>query len=136
MKRPLCLVLLLTAAFCSPAAEPTATLICAPPKTVACGTTWNFDEPGTMTNICNDCCGFYTNILLLSTVTNGTACSNVITRTWGLTNNCFMTNTCSQTVTVLNTNPPVFQAVNNLTFHSCTNLPLFYALDASDCCPV
>jgi hypothetical protein len=83
-------------------------LTCASNKTVACGTVWNFDPPAA-TDSCNGTNGTLT---ILGTVTNG-LCPQLITRTWLLINACGLTNTCSQTITVQNTNPPVMTCVPN-----------------------
>ena len=80
-----------------------AAISCPTNKTVACGSAWVFDPPAATppfgcTNI---------NIVIQSTVTNG-LCPEVLTRTWLITDCCGGSNTCSQTVTFLNTNRPVF----------------------------
>jgi hypothetical protein len=76
-------------------------LTCTTNKTVECGSQWAFDAPAA-----SSCCG--TNITLtFSTVSNG-ACPQVITRTWTASDLCGNTNTCTQTVTVVDTTPPVF----------------------------
>ena len=139
MKPLLCLALFLAAA-CHAPAGCLPTLSCVPDKTVSCASPWDFDTPTIVTNYCNDCCSCLTNnlpLLILGTVTNGTACSNSITRTWGVVSCGIITNTCSQTVTVLHTNKPVFQAVNPgpIVFYTCTNSAVvLYALDASAAC--
>ena len=70
---------------------------CAPNKTVACGANWTFDPP----TVSGPCGGGNVTITVLSTVTNGGPCPAVITRTWQVTDACFNTAMCSQTVTVL-----------------------------------
>ena len=81
-------------------------LVCAPNKTVECGTTWSFDPPA-YTNACCPASGTPPNatITVASTTTNGT-CPMVITRTWQGVDDCGATATCSQTVTVVDTTPP------------------------------
>ena len=81
---------------------------CASNKTVACGSAWSFDVP-TAADIC---CGTNVTVTVLNTVTNG-PCPLAITRTWLATDCCGNTNTCSQTVTLLDTTPPVFTCVSN-----------------------
>ena len=79
------------------------TISCIAGKTVECGSEWDFDRPAAF-----DACGWAVTVTELSTVTNGTACAQVITRTWVATNPCGYTNMCSQTVTTRDTTPPVF----------------------------
>ncbi|MBI2948831.1 MAG: choice-of-anchor D domain-containing protein, partial [Verrucomicrobia bacterium] len=83
-------------------------LTCATNKTVTCGAAWTFDPPtatdaGSAANV---------PITILNTVTNGN-CPTVITRTWQAVDACGNTNTCSQTVTVTDTTPPVFTCPTN-----------------------
>lgn len=83
-------------------------ILCASNKTVECGSGWTFDPP-TWTNACVPPAGTVSNgviLTLVSTVTNGT-CPQVITRTWQATDDCGQSATCSQTVTVVDTTPPV-----------------------------
>jgi hypothetical protein len=71
-------------------------LACATNKTVDCGSSWDFDPPMAV----DVCCGTNVTIAILSTVTNGSNCSLVITRTWQATDCTTNSVTCSQTVTV------------------------------------
>jgi hypothetical protein len=73
---------------------------CNSAKTVGCSDTWSFDPPSTF----NSCCSNAT-INILNTITNGTACTPVITRTWDIIDCCSSHTTCSQTVTVTNAVP-------------------------------
>ena len=98
-------------------------------KTVACGSAWTFDVP-TVTDACG---GTNVTITILNTVTNGTACSSVITRTWLATDGCGRTNTSSQTVTVIDTTPPVFICATNKTVQ-CGTPWTFDAPTATDAC--
>jgi formylglycine-generating enzyme required for sulfatase activity len=79
------------------------TLTCATNKTVQCGTAWAFDPP----TASDACSGTKVTIGILSTVTNGSACSQIITRIWLATDLCGNSNSCAQTVTVVATGPPV-----------------------------
>jgi hypothetical protein len=82
---------------------------------VECGSSWTFDTPSAS----DGCCGTNVSLVVLSTVTNGTApCSLVITRTWKATDCCGNSSTRSQTVTVQDTTPPVFatSCVTNVIF--------------------
>jgi DNA-binding beta-propeller fold protein YncE len=82
-------------------------LTCATNKTVNCGAAWSFDPPA-VTDSCN---GTNVTLTVLSTVTTG-VCPQAITRTWQATD-AFGTNTCSQTVTLLDTTPPVMICPTN-----------------------
>jgi len=79
---------------------------CSPDKTVPCGTNWDFDAP---TNIVDDCCTNYS--LAFTTVTNSGPCPLSVTRTWTVTDACGHTANCSQTATVVDTSPPVFDCL-------------------------
>jgi hypothetical protein len=79
------------------------TIICPPAKTVECGTPWNFDDP----QATNACCGTNVTLTILNTVTNGT-CPQIITRTWQVKDCGGFVANCSQTITVVDTTPPVF----------------------------
>ena len=79
-------------------------VLCPTDKTVACGTSWTFDQP-----IASSCCtnefstsSGPTNVLItpLNTVTNGTCPTVTVTQTWAITDGCGDSNTCSQVVTV------------------------------------
>ena len=80
---------------------PCITMTCATNKTVSCGSAWDFDAP---TNIVDTCCTNFT--LSFSTITNG-ICPMVITRAWLITDTCGNTNSCAQTITVVNSTPPI-----------------------------
>lgn len=83
-------------------------LLCGANKTVECGSNWSFDPP-VATNYCCPPPGVAGNgvtIAIVSTTTNG-ACPWAITRTWRAVDACGNIATCSQTVTVADTTPPV-----------------------------
>ena len=82
-------------------------LACVAGKTVQCGAKWVFDAP----TAADACSGTNVTITILSTATNGTACAQQVTRTWLAVDACGNTNTCTQTVTIVDTTPPVFVAV-------------------------
>ena len=90
-------------------------IIAASDKVMACGQKWNFDPPAVM-----DACSHNT-ITILSTVTNG-VCPRAITRTWQATDLCGNRSTCSQTVTLLDTEPPMI---------ACPKTRIIVALDAN-----
>ena len=77
-------------------------LTCAPDKNIQCGSVWDFDQPAAS----DACCGNNVTITVLATVTNGTGCSLVATRTWQAMDCCGLASTCSQTVIVTDTTPP------------------------------
>ena len=133
----------------APAGGCAFSLLCSSNKTVECGSTWTFNPP-TWTNACVPPPGTPSNGVVLtitSTVTNGT-CSMVITRTWRGMDDCGADASCSQTVTVVDTTPPVLNctcltnsAVNPpvpLTVIACTSsipdLCLLATLCATDNC--
>lgn len=84
---------------------PTMSLICPPPKTVECGTTWTVDPP-VATNVCCPIAGTPDGVILVSSfVTNGT-CPEIITVTWQAFDACMLAATCTQKITVADTTPP------------------------------
>jgi len=88
-------------------------LACATDKTVECGSAWSFDPP-----VASDgCSGTNVTVMLLGVLTNGT-CPAVFTATWVAIDACGNTNTCSQSVTNVDTAPPI-----SLTFGSAEWLP-------------
>ena len=99
---------------------------CANNKTVVCGTDWSFDPP----TVVSSCSNFNATVTPLSTVTNGAGCSPVITRTWLVTDQCGTSNVCSQTVSFINTNPPILICAHNKTVQCASswnfNLPLAF----------
>jgi uncharacterized repeat protein (TIGR03803 family) len=111
---------------------------CPSPKTVQCGTAWTFDPPLALT-----CCpsnlmtmtGILTNVLITpaGSVTNG-VCPQVITQTWQITDACGDSATCSQVVTVVNTNPPLLNCASNKTVQcgpDCTGYTVLWNLTTS-----
>ncbi len=96
-------------------------LTCPSNKTVNCDSAWGFDTP-TLTGGCG---GVGVTVSVLSEVITG-VCPQVFTLTWLATNPCGDSNTCSQTVTVQNTTPPVFTRPNlvaNPDFDTYTQCP-------------
>src|SRR6266480_2123864 len=81
-------------------------LTCAPDKEVQCGTAWSFDNP-TAARICE--VGEPT-VEVAGTVTNAVVprCPAIlsITRTWRASDPCQNTGSCTQTVTIVDTEPP------------------------------
>lgn len=86
-------------------------LIGASNKVVQCGSNWDFDLPATS----DACCGTNVTVTVLGTLTNTCAsgsCLESYTRTWVATDCSGNTNTCSQTVTVVDTQPPVLSRIS------------------------
>ena len=73
---------------------------CGEDRTIEQGKVWGFDHP-----VVIDTCGG-ASVMVLTTVTNG-ICPMVVTRTWVVTNACGQSATCSQTITLRDTIPPV-----------------------------
>ena len=86
-------------------------ITCASNKTVECGQPWSFNKPTAL----DACYGTNVTITTLETVTNGNACELVLTRTWEAADACSNKATCSQTVTVKDTAPPVVTCASNKT---------------------
>ena len=82
----------------------TLLVTCASAKVVECGTPWSFDLP-----VATDSCGGQpVTINILSTVTNMTGtCGFTAVRTWEILDPCTNRTVCVQTVTAIDTTPPV-----------------------------
>ena len=79
---------------------------CVASKTVQCGSSWVFDTP-TASYVCSGS-NVYVGVLA-TTVTNVSACTQIQTRVWSATNVCsFAVAYCTESVTVQDTNAPVF----------------------------
>jgi len=87
-------------------------LTCGTNRIVEYGTTWNFDTPAAFD--LND--GANVAVVVLGTVTNA-LCGNTFaaTRTWQAIDSCNNTNTCSQTITLIDTTPPALTCGTNRT---------------------
>ena len=105
-------------------------LVCATNKVVQCGTAWSFDPPVAATP-----CSGTNSLVVIGTVTNG-VCPTVVTRTWQLVDACGHTNTCSQTVSIVDTTPPVITCPSNIVVTTCTNAGVVvnYTVTATDAC--
>jgi hypothetical protein len=77
--------------------------------TVQCGTSWFFGTAVATDNCC------LKSVNTVSTITNGTPCSQMITRTWEAIDCCGNSNICSQSVMVVATNPPIMSCATNKT---------------------
>jgi hypothetical protein len=82
---------------------PNSSVNCPTNKTVECGSAWTFDDP----TVTGPCGGTNANITVLTIVTNGAGCSQTNTCTWQVSDTCGGSTQCSQTVTVVDTLPPV-----------------------------
>jgi hypothetical protein len=85
------------------------TIICVGPKTIEIGGTWDFDAP-TASDIGD---GTNVTITIVSTLTNN-LCGNTFStvRTWRATDGCSNSVTCSQTVTIADTEPPTINCAD------------------------
>ncbi len=81
-------------------------------RAVECGSVWDFDQPVAL-DVCE---GTNVTVVILDTVTNAT-CGNtfVATRTWQAADSCTNVATCSQTIAVVDTTPPVWSGATNRT---------------------
>jgi hypothetical protein len=78
------------------------TVICPTNKTVQCSSVWSFDPPTVIGG-----CGGSNIITAQAPITNG-VCPKYVTETWQIINVCAgLSNSCSQTVTVVDTTPPI-----------------------------
>jgi hypothetical protein len=79
-------------------------ITCPPNRTIECGMEWGFGTPTALDN----CDGTNAVISVMSTVTNSQCGKTfVASRTWQAMDHCGNTSLCSQTVTVVDTIPPV-----------------------------
>lgn len=101
---------------------------CASNKIVECGSAWTFDAPTGS----DGCSGTNVSISILSTLTNG-LCPQTTSRTWLAVDACGNTNTCSQTVTIVDATPPVLTCATNKTV-SCGSIWTFDPPTATDDC--
>jgi len=105
------------------------TVECVADKTVPCGAPWGFDQPSAYST----CCSNVPAQLISSNQVPG-LCPPVWQGVWQAVDCYSNTATCTQTVTVVDTNLPVIQCPSSLVFYSCTNVPVFYPVTASDLC--
>lgn len=92
---------------------PLPTITCAADKIVECGSAWSFDPP----NAAGGCSNLA--VTVMTTVTNAGACAGTFsaTRTWQASDACGQLAACSQTVTVVDTTPPVITCAPDKTVH-------------------
>lgn len=100
---------------------PPLTVVCPTNKTVECGSGWSFDSPV----ILSSCCGV--TVMSSDNVLSQNGCSEVIERTFTITDGCGNQTTCTQKVTTVDTTPPGRQCGANLvpnpSFERYTNCP-------------
>src|SRR6202008_1449207 len=98
--------------------------------TIECTGTPTFTVP-----TASDACNSATVQVVGSDVTSGNSCIKTITRTWNAVDACGNTSsTVSQTITVVDTTPPVIGAAGANATIECTGTPSFTAPIASDAC--
>ncbi len=105
-------------------------ITCAPSRILECGTPWNFTPPAA-----NDVCdGTNVVIAIVSTITNNT-CGRTFsaTRTWSATDRCGNRSLCSQTISTVDTMPPVITCANDRLLE-CGTPWNFGAPSANDVC--
>jgi hypothetical protein len=83
---------------------------CASNKVVECGAIWAYDPPATFDFCCND---DLTIKLLSSTQIFSSTCTNIWEGVWQVTDCCSNSVTCTQSVTVVDTTPPVITCAAN-----------------------
>ena len=103
---------------------------CPTNKTVECGSVWTFDDP-TSAGPCSATTP--PTITVLTTVTNSLGCLFAVTRTWQVSDVCGNSATCSQTVTVADTTPPVATCASDKTVQ-CSSAWTFDTPTATDTC--
>ena len=106
------------------------TINCAGPKSVECGTGWTFDPPTAF----DSCCGSNVTITVVSNITVfSSPCMSIYTRVWRATDCCTNAAFCSQTVTEIDTQPPVMSCGSNFTVN-CGTIWNFTPPTAIDAC--
>ena len=90
---------------------------CPTNKTVLACSIWDFDTPTAF----DPCAGTNVPVTVLDTLTNDSPDSQMITRTWVAATLCGSTDTCSQTVTVVQNDNPIINCPANITINADTN---------------
>jgi hypothetical protein len=106
------------------------TITCLDDRTNECGSVLVFTPPLATSACCTNV------VVLLSASTNGTTCSQVIRLTWRAIDCCSNVASCTQTVYVVDTTPPVVLATNLLYEVCSTNLtvPAYWTVPVTDLC--
>ena len=111
-------------------------ITCGPNQTVQCGTPWTFNFPTATDNCCTNTSGTGGGVTvnIANVTTNNIApCQQLITVIWKATDCCGNKSFCTNTVTVVDTIPPVITCPTNYTLQ-CGN-PLILPLATDLCCP-
>src|SRR6185369_9215048 len=86
-------------------------ITCVSNRTVQCGTAWTFDPPSAPADACGT-----NQIVIVNTLTNPLCGATFsATRTWAAIDPCGNSNTCSQIITVVDTNGPAITCSTNRT---------------------
>ena len=112
---------------------PPPVITCVADKTVECGSAWTFNTPSAV----EFCGGTNVTIRVFSTTTNVVGmCGNTltITRTFEATDSCSNKSTCSQTVRVVDTTPPVVTSCGPNKTVECGNVWAFDPPTGTDSC--
>ncbi|MFM1767852.1 MAG: hypothetical protein RJA22_381 [Verrucomicrobiota bacterium] len=106
-------------------------LNCSPNRIVECGLPLGFTPPGA-----SDLCGgTNVTVVIQSTVTNAVTCGVAVTRTWVATDACGNSSSCSQTLVVIDTLPPVLTSVpGDITVRCLSDVPAAPGVGAYDLC--
>jgi hypothetical protein len=96
-------------------------LVCAASFSVECGEIWSFGFPLAIDN-----CDSKPQVEVVNTVTNTLYCGRAysVTRTWKATDRCGNLATCSQTVSVVDTTPPLITCPSNVTAQCFDDVPV------------
>ena len=111
-------------------------ITCGPNQTVQCGTPWTFNFPTATDNCCTNTSGTgggVTIVLNLATTNTLAPCQDLITAVWKATDCCGNASFCTNTVTVIDSLPPVITCSTNYTLQ-CGN-PLIVPTATDLCCP-
>jgi hypothetical protein len=102
---------------------------CATNFQIECGTPWQFVAPTAWDNCCTNI-----QIAVVSTSTNG-SCPWIVRRIWQATDCAANSSICTQTVTVVDTTPPIIVCGTNRTVVCGTNWDFDLPQISDACCP-
>ncbi len=111
-------------------------ITCGPNQTVQCGTPWTFNFPTAVDNCCTNTSGAgggVTIVINAATTNNIAPCQDIITVLWKATDCCGNASFCTNSVTVVDSLPPVITCPTNYTLQCGSPLILPTATDL--CCP-
>lgn len=95
-------------------------ITCNSNQTVPCGSAWSFTTPTVTDNCCTNTAGL--TVFISGLVTNSGPCGDIITATWEAQDCCGNKSFCTETVTLIDTTPPIITCNSNLTLQ-CGMLP-------------